>query len=459
MFCIYCGGVMEEDDLFCGICGKPISNEEIVKIPNQVPVPSPSPPVQIEKPRKNTGLKVVLVLLVLIIGMSAGGFVVFRFFIPEAHDDRERLYEDFDYVDYFDEDIPEELIEELIYEMDYDDAEESALPLDPNYVRLTVESFLADYRTLFLDRDETSDYLFGKGAMWYDGDLSAALSHEMRMAPYIRTFNNFPAGDEVANPAIGSLLRAVSFQLIDVNNSGMPEIFIEYMSMFANGPWHPNLMFTYFNGQFHKSGALLSPQFFINEDGEIIVIEWSWTGRASYFSLVNGRIDLEFIAEWDAWVGDDDFVFDLDNPRLPGGLGGNLTYIQPLSNLESSITNSLAPIIRAEVINLPPIFPSAQQQAVPNLIEATSESYFILPFSHYRLLTDRDLIGLSDAELRLARNEIFARHGRRFADEELQAYFDSMPWYVPLLPLGEEPVVSELELSNAEFIQGFESGR
>lgn len=31
--------------------------------------------------------------------------------------------------------------------------------------------------------------------------------------------------------------------------------------------------------------------------------------------------------------------------------------------------------------------------------------------------------------LRLARNEFYARHGRKFTDPELQKYFNKQPWY------------------------------
>lgn len=53
----------------------------------------------------------------------------------------------------------------------------------------------------------------------------------------------------------------------------------------------------------------------------------------------------------------------------------------------------------------------------------------ILPKSGFELLTEADLAGLSPAELRLARNEIYARHGRSFKDAELRKYFESCSWY------------------------------
>ncbi|MDR0219986.1 MAG: YARHG domain-containing protein [Lachnospiraceae bacterium] len=82
----------------------------------------------------------------------------------------------------------------------------------------------------------------------------------------------------------------------------------------------------------------------------------------------------------------------------------------------------------------------------------------MLPDSSARELTDSDLRGLSPEELRLARNEVYARHGRVFRDEGLQAYFDAKPWYqsLPKLPLDTDPVLSALEIANVNFIISYE---
>lgn len=60
--------------------------------------------------------------------------------------------------------------------------------------------------------------------------------------------------------------------------------------------------------------------------------------------------------------------------------------------------------------------------------EINPEDYFFHD-ADKRYLTEADYKDLTDWELVLARNEIFARHGRRFATPEIQAYFDSCPWY------------------------------
>jgi YARHG domain-containing protein len=54
-----------------------------------------------------------------------------------------------------------------------------------------------------------------------------------------------------------------------------------------------------------------------------------------------------------------------------------------------------------------------------------------MEFFEDRTITEQMLHGLSLHELRLLRNEVYARHGRMFKAEWLQQYFFSQPWYAP----------------------------
>ncbi|MBR4025997.1 MAG: YARHG domain-containing protein [Lachnospiraceae bacterium] len=83
---------------------------------------------------------------------------------------------------------------------------------------------------------------------------------------------------------------------------------------------------------------------------------------------------------------------------------------------------------------------------------------YLLPDSNSRYLTKSDIRHLSKAELRLARNEIYARHGRKFADETLQAYFDSQDWYSGIISPDNfsEDVLNDYERKNAELISNYE---
>lgn len=48
-----------------------------------------------------------------------------------------------------------------------------------------------------------------------------------------------------------------------------------------------------------------------------------------------------------------------------------------------------------------------------------------------RKLTDSELINLSLDDLRIIRNEIYARHGRMFKSSSLRNYFSAYTWYEP----------------------------
>jgi hypothetical protein len=60
-----------------------------------------------------------------------------------------------------------------------------------------------------------------------------------------------------------------------------------------------------------------------------------------------------------------------------------------------------------------------------------TQSDFVFPDSESRVLTPDDLRGLSKDDLRIARNEIFARRGRYFNSPDLTARFSKFSWYVP----------------------------
>ena len=93
-----------------------------------------------------------------------------------------------------------------------------------------------------------------------------------------------------------------------------------------------------------------------------------------------------------------------------------------------------------------------------NYSDSSEESEYVLPDSAKRKLKKSDLKGLSKEELRIARNEIYARHGRMFDDKNLQKYFDSQSWYDGSVPASEfsEDVLSSVEKKNVAFIRQFE---
>ncbi|MGZ8842260.1 MAG: YARHG domain-containing protein [Pyrinomonadaceae bacterium] len=73
-----------------------------------------------------------------------------------------------------------------------------------------------------------------------------------------------------------------------------------------------------------------------------------------------------------------------------------------------------------------------------------------------KLITDAMLRGLSLHELRLLRNEIYARHGRIFVTMWIQQYFGSQSWYDPKDDFKDESITG-IDKTNIETIVAYEN--
>jgi YARHG domain len=79
-----------------------------------------------------------------------------------------------------------------------------------------------------------------------------------------------------------------------------------------------------------------------------------------------------------------------------------------------------------------------------------------MEFFENKAITEQMLQGLSLHELRLLRNEVYARHGRMFRAEWLQQYFYFQPWYNPDENFKDD-AVSGNDKSNVETIVKYET--
>jgi hypothetical protein len=99
--------------------------------------------------------------------------------------------------------------------------------------------------------------------------------------------------------------------------------------------------------------------------------------------------------------------------------------------------------------------PARPQDSQPEPAQG-SDSDYVIPNSDTRQLQPGDLQNLSAQQLRIARNEIYARHGRIFQDPALRAYFSGKSWYRAVAGSVE---LSPVEQTNVQLIQSFETGR
>ena len=94
--------------------------------------------------------------------------------------------------------------------------------------------------------------------------------------------------------------------------------------------------------------------------------------------------------------------------------------------------------------------------------ENAASSDYVIPNSGTKLLTNDDIKGLSKEQLAIARNEIYARHGRKFQMAEYRNYFSKKSWYKENPNYNysnENSNLNDIESKNVVFLLSAESRR
>ena len=118
---------------------------------------------------------------------------------------------------------------------------------------------------------------------------------------------------------------------------------------------------------------------------------------------------------------------------------------------------------QAEIANLTEsgiIQPDAQAAFLEKISGSSEDAFtgdYVFPMSDQVLLTEEDVAPILDDQekLSIARNEIYARHGRMFDTEWLQEYFDSKPWYEGIYnaaDFDQNVTLSDIETQNAAYL-------
>lgn len=83
---------------------------------------------------------------------------------------------------------------------------------------------------------------------------------------------------------------------------------------------------------------------------------------------------------------------------------------------------------------------------------------YIFPNSDASYLSKSDVKGMTKSQINLAKNELYARHGRMFQREDLQEYFDGCSWYTPRYSpeewdeYGDSYFFNEYEIANRNLL-------
>lgn len=136
---------------------------------------------------------------------------------------------------------------------------------------------------------------------------------------------------------------------------------------------------------------------------------------------------------------------------------------EPTAEATPVPTQEVTPVPTQEVTPVPTqvVTPVPTQEVTPVPTQApaaSTDSEYIIADSSTRYLTNSDLSSLSEWEIRVARNEIYARHGRIFKTKEISSYFEGKSWYTPSIPADQfnNSYLNSIEIENLKFITNYE---
>lgn len=165
----------------------------------------------------------------------------------------------------------------------------------------------------------------------------------------------------------------------------------------------------------------------------------------AYTNYLDGTFVMTTPDSGDYWIG---------NP--------NITTVQWLSDIEILVSGTIEGYVTSDSNTTLFTVRAAPDSASVwgyRLLGIDRWDTYLVPYVDSQLLTEEDVRYWSEEQLRLARNEIYARHGRIFADEQLQHFFESRNWYHGTVSAEDfsDSVLNEYEIANRDFIVQYES--
>lgn len=196
---------------------------------------------------------------------------------------------------------------------------------------------------------------------------------------------------------------------------------------------------------------------FLEADGGIIDMSlWEYDGTK--FAM-RGQIA---VAGSD-WSDSLEYCPDIKEALKAAGLYKTITQVYKYGIFSFSMADegmrALCKITAKLDVNDPYGSNAKHVNTVLHYIDGNPENDYLLENSAYAIITDASIISFDKQDLRVARNEIFARYSRKFSDEQLQNYFESKAWYMYPYCEYENPdanILSAIERDNTKVIKKYE---
>ena len=243
------------------------------------------------------------------------------------------------------------------------------------------------------------------------------------------------------------------------------------------------------DGQCYQEAYMIKETGLVNV--ELVYTAKAVTDKRYEFKLHSGSVDGRSLDEDELGsLYEDTYVGKLDNTKIfSEGFGAGLSnyadalvesmnkslftgkYISYYSEAANTESQGSTIEVTAEAKANTPVERSTQEtsqeeQTVENteenvLEENVSDSNeYILSWSSEGWVELKSLDGMSYDTARIALNEIYARHGRKFKDEQLQNYFNNKSWYTGTIEPDQfnEDSLSEIEKENVKTIKEYMNG-
>lgn len=245
------------------------------------------------------------------------------------------------------------------------------------------------------------------------------------------------------------------FSLVYVNDDEIPELYL-----FGNCEAVGQVFATYAGGQVKELflGRLYSTY---SERGNLII---SSDGHMGYFydivyAIENGDfVELHNGEYYEVTDSAGNPVFDsAGSCLLTYSWDGQTVSVQEYENLlKEAIGGKYTENTPIQFTASGDMLNYLQNGEMPSVDNTSTE--YIFPESSTGFLTDAQVAALTPEELRIARNEIYARHGYIFNKEDLKNYFESKSWYSGTrTEMVSDTELNEFELANRDLIAKYEN--
>lgn len=159
-----------------------------------------------------------------------------------------------------------------------------------------------------------------------------------------------------------------------------------------------------------------------------------------------------------------EIIKDVTEPKFHQSLYKKTEHDKKVSNDWINATSEL--IKSSNILNIKTLEDFEKVESVSNLIEVSnknlkkierneSRGQYVMVFE--RVLKESDVLGLSKSQLKIMRNEIFARYGHTFkSGGEMEAFFNKQDWFRNSA-IDATNLLSEVEKENISFIKKYET--